>query len=313
MPASWTSNFFSFFFPLPLFSHHPMLFFVFIWHFKLLLSLWVWGSDSQSWIWTYKVNLISGFHHGTTQSANLDVWVRRGRSVTFDVKFSCICCSQCQLQSSFIVFVNLYASVLVSEAPDVDFKYLIFHVSMESLRHITVQWVFHLLVCVQLGCLTLYANCPCSWRPNVGSFALEKDESGSKRCLHWLWRSVSTQWQNPDIVAWLPGSTLHSYFVYQAVTSAVLWHPFGCRFKSCRVGIRGFKSNSFSFCPVISPSCNCFTHKPIWCKHYIVSCHKLMLNCWDSVVFSDKNCTIQWALLIYHWWLCAICFQKSTC
>jgi len=29
-------------------------------------------------------------------------------------------------RSSFIVFVNLYARVLVSEAPDGDFKYLIF-------------------------------------------------------------------------------------------------------------------------------------------------------------------------------------------
>lgn len=110
----------------------------------------------------------------------------------FDVKFSCICCSQCQLQSSFIVFVNLYASVLVSEAPDVDFKYLILSCQYGKfetrycLHHLTAQWVFHLLVCVQLGCLTLYANCPCSPRPNVGSFALEKDESGSKRVLHWL-------------------------------------------------------------------------------------------------------------------------------
>lgn len=53
--------------------------------------------------------------------------------VTFDVKFSCICRSQCQLLSSFIVFVNLYARVLVSKAPDVVFKYLIFHDSMANL------------------------------------------------------------------------------------------------------------------------------------------------------------------------------------
>lgn len=91
-------------------------------------------------------------------------------------------------------------------------------------------------------------------------FCTRKAESGSKRFLHWLWRSASTQWQNQDIVAWLPGSTLHAYFVYQAVTTAGLWHPFGCRFKSCRVGIQGFKTNSFSFCPVNSPSCNCLFH-----------------------------------------------------
>lgn len=60
----------------------------------------------------------------------------------FDVKFSCICRSRCQLQPSFIVFVNLYARVLVSEAPDVDFKYLIFHDSMASLWHITFCRVF---------------------------------------------------------------------------------------------------------------------------------------------------------------------------
>lgn len=51
----------------------------------------------------------------------------------FDVKFLCVCRSQCQLQSSFIVFVNLYACVLVSGASDVDFKYLLFHDSMASL------------------------------------------------------------------------------------------------------------------------------------------------------------------------------------
>lgn len=144
-------------------------------------------------------------------------------------------------------------------------------------------------------------------------FCTRKDESGSKRFLHWLWRSASTQWQNPDIVAWLPGSTLHSYFVYQAVMTAVLWHRFGCRFKSCRVFKDSRQTHSASVrwtAPLVTV---CFAHKPIWCKHYIVSCHNLMLNCWDSVVFSDKNCTIQWALLIYHWWLCAICFQKSTC
>ena len=56
--------------------------------------------------------------------------ISRSARYLFDVKFSCICRSQCQLQSSFIVFVNLYARVLVSEAPDVDFKSFSFHNSM---------------------------------------------------------------------------------------------------------------------------------------------------------------------------------------
>lgn len=59
--------------------------------------------------------------------------VEVGPVTFFDVKFSCICRSQCQLQSSFIVFVNLYARVSVTESPDVDFKYFIFHDSMTSL------------------------------------------------------------------------------------------------------------------------------------------------------------------------------------
>lgn len=57
-----------------------------------------------------------------------------------------------QLQSSFIVIVNPYASVFVLEAPDVDFKNLIFHNSMANFfdtwlyvqlkKKKKVQWVF---------------------------------------------------------------------------------------------------------------------------------------------------------------------------
>lgn len=79
---------------------------------------------------------VFGFYSGTALSIRANSKCRGGevgRSVTFLVKVSCICRSESQLQSSFTVFVNLYASVLVSEAPDVDFKYLIFHDSMTGL------------------------------------------------------------------------------------------------------------------------------------------------------------------------------------
>ena len=137
--------------PFSYMSFSPFLLDMWCFFFSYLLG----GSflGSRPWIFTFL-----GMSHLQILSSNSCAhpkrrgWCRGSARYLFDVKFSCICRSQCQLQSSFIVFVNLYARVLVSEAPDVDFKYLIFHDSMASLwqmHHLKVQWVF-------------LASCPCS-------------------------------------------------------------------------------------------------------------------------------------------------------
>lgn len=55
------------------------------------------------------------------------------------------------------------------------------------------------------SCSALLTNCARSYKPNVGSFALEKQ--GLIHFPHWLRRSAWGQWQNADVTVWLPGST----------------------------------------------------------------------------------------------------------
>lgn len=114
----------------------------FTWYVKVLFSDWVHGGS-------FSLMVLGMNFRGRPLSGLCGRGDAEVGPLPFDVKFSCICRSQCQLRSSFIVFVNLYARVLVSEAPDVDFKYFILFsrqygqfVTHCCLHHLTVQWVF---------------------------------------------------------------------------------------------------------------------------------------------------------------------------
>lgn len=146
----------------------------------------------------------------------------------------------------------------------------------------------------------------------VGSFALEKLSQNKSSFTHRLCRFTWAQWYRTHRIVWLPCSTPHPYFVDKAVprTMMALQHPFSqAPFRDSRQTQTRLASVQ-CWAPVVPVCC---THWPTQCKHF---CNKSILSqldvklFQDLVVLSDKKMTIQWALLIYHWWLCAIHFQK---
>lgn len=143
---------------LPLF-HHPLFILLFLYCFLCFYLICETSFLSLSRRWLLQTHGL-----GYERVLSLDLTLESQKIQKCEVGSVPFCCKVlinllqafwCQLQSPFIVIVNPYASVLVSEAPDVDFKFLI--LSWHYGKFVT-HYCMHNLK----GSVSVLASCQCS-------------------------------------------------------------------------------------------------------------------------------------------------------